>query len=227
MIYIYQRQINMEKTNYIPALRFNWLTKLYNPLIAFTMPELKFKSALIEQANILPHHHVLDFGVGTATLSLLVRKTQPECAIDGVDVDEKIVKIAKEKVKKEKAQIMITKYDGIVLPYADNSFDRVITSLVFHHLDKHQKLNSLKEIKRVLKPNGELHIADWGKAANPIMRGLFYLVQLLDGFKTTTDNVKGLLPSYIDSTGFSNIANTTNYSTIFGTLSLYKSSVKK
>jgi|JI10StandDraft_1071094.scaffolds.fasta_scaffold08182_6 ubiquinone/menaquinone biosynthesis C-methylase UbiE len=213
----------MENLNYIPALRFKWLTKLYNPLIAFTMPELKFKSALIEQANILPHHHVLDFGIGTATLSLLLRKTQPECVIDGVDVDEKILRIAKEKVEKEKAQIIITKYDGIILPYVDNSFDRVITSLVFHHLDKGQKLNSLKEIKRILKPNGELHIADWGEAANPFMRGLFYFVQLLDGFKTTNDNVKGLLPKYIEQAGFKNIESTKSFNTIFGTLRLHQS----
>lgn len=217
----------MENNQYIPALRFNWLTKIYNPLIAFTMPELKFKSALIEQAKIQPQHKVLDFGVGTATLSLLLSKKQPNCFIEGVDIDEKIIKIAKEKVAKEEKQIVITKYDGIVLPYEDNTFDRVITSLVFHHLDKEQKLNSLKEIKRILKPNGELHIADWGKAANPVMRGLFYLVQLLDGFKTTTDNVNGKLPDYIKSAGFSDVSITNNFSTIFGTLSLFKSNVRK
>ncbi len=217
----------MESNKYIPALRFNWLTKIYNPLIAFTMPELKFKAALISQADIKPNHYVLDFGIGTATLSILLRKNQPECHIDGVDVDENIIKIAKEKIEKEKAQIVISKYDGIILPYEDNTFDRVITSLVFHHLDREQKLNSLKELKRVLKPSGELHIADWGKATSLLMRTLFYLVQVLDGFKTTNDNVKGLLPHYIESVGFSKVTLTKNYSTIFGTLSLYKSYVKK
>jgi ubiquinone/menaquinone biosynthesis C-methylase UbiE len=217
----------MESNKYIPALRFNWLTKIYNPLIAFTMPELKFKAALISQADIKPGHYVLDFGIGTATLSILLRKNQPECHIDGVDVDENIIKIAKEKIEKEKAQIVISRYDGIILPYEDNTFDRVITSLVFHHLDKEQKLNSLKELKRVLKPSGELHIADWGKATSLLMRTLFYLVQVLDGFKTTNDNVKGLLPYYIEAAGFSQVTLTKNYSTIFGTLSLYKSYVKK
>lgn len=216
----------MENQKYIPALRFSWLTKVYNPLIAFTMPELKFKNALIAQANILPTSKVLDFGVGTATLSLLLSKKQPELTIDGVDVDDKILNIAKEKIEKQKAKITLTKYDGLKLPYPDNSFDRVITSLVFHHLDSNQKRNSFQEIKRVLKPNGELHIADWGKASSVLMRTLFLLVQLLDGFKTTTDNVKGLLPNYLKDGGFDEIAITKNYSTIFGTLSLYKS-IKK
>lgn len=215
----------MEKKEFIPALRYNWLTKMYNPVVAFTMPELKFKSELIKQANIETRYKVLDFGVGTATLSLLLSKQHPDCYIDGVDVDEKILGIAKEKIDEQEAKITLTKYDGLKLPYPDKTFDRVITSLVFHHLDGEQKKNSLLEIKRVLKPDGELHIADWGKASNFLMRTLFYLVQFLDGFKTTNDNVKGLLPNYIKNAGFFEVKTTMNFSTIFGTLSLYKAKI--
>ncbi|MBI3520108.1 MAG: class I SAM-dependent methyltransferase [Bacteroidetes bacterium] len=217
----------MSDNKYIPALRYNWLTKLYNPVVAFTMPEIKFKTALIKQANISATHKVLDFGIGTATLSLLLSQSQPELNIDGVDVDDKILSIAKENIDKANAKITITKYDGIKLPYADNSFDRIITSLVFHHLDKDQKLNSLREIRRVLKPNGELHIADWGKASSILMRFLFYFVQILDGFKTTNDNVKGLMPIYIKESGFREVKTRENISTIFGTLSLYSAVVFK
>ena len=215
----------MEKKEFIPALRYSWLTKIYNPVVAFTMPELKFKSELIKQANIVTNHKVLDFGVGTATLSLLLSKQQPDCYIEGVDVDEKILGIAKEKIDEQDAKIKLTKYDGIKLPYPDKTFDRVITSLVFHHLDSEQKKNSLEEIKRVLKSDGELHTADWGKASNFLMRTLFYFVQFLDGFKTTNDNVKGLLPNYIKNAGFFEVKTTMNFSTIFGTLSLYKAKI--
>ena len=98
----------------------------------------------------------------------------------------------------------------------------LLTSLVFHHLTAEQKHNSLIEIKRILKPNGELHIADWGKASSILMRSLFFLVQLLDGFKTTNDNVRGLLPAYIENAGFKKVEIKKNYATIFGTLTLYK-----
>ena len=212
----------MKNKNYIPALKYNWLTKIYNPLVAFTMPELKFKKTLIQQASIENNYKVLDFGVGTATLSLLVKHKHPEAVVNGVDVDDKILKIAAEKIREQKAEITLTKYDGLILPYPTNHFDRVLTSLVFHHLDKNQKENSLKEIYRVLKPNGELHIADWGKPNNFGMRIAFYLVQFLDGFKTTTDNVKGLLPDYMKGGGFENIETSKSFNTIFGTLWLYK-----
>lgn len=212
----------MSKQAYIPALKYDWLTKIYNPLISFTMPELKFKKALIQQAKIESTHKVLDFGVGTATLSLLLKKEHQEATVNGVDVDDKILNIAKQKIEEQKAEIILTKYDGIKLPYPDNYFDRVLTSLVFHHLDKNQKENSLKEIYRVLKPKGELHIADWGKSSNFGMRLAFYFVQFLDGFKTTTDNVNGLLPSYMKGANFFGVEPTQSYNTIFGTLWLYK-----
>lgn len=212
----------MSKPTYIPALKYNWLTKIYNPLLAFTMPELKFKKALIQKACIENNHKVLDFGVGTATLSLLVKNEHQMATVNGVDVDDKILKIAAEKIKEQKTEITLTKYDGLILPYPNNHFDRVLTSLVFHHLDKNQKENSLKEIYRVLKSDGELHIADWGKPNHFGMRIAFYFVQFLDGFKTTTDNVKGLIPEYLKNAQFKNIETSTSFNTIFGTLWLYK-----
>ncbi|MDO9184380.1 MAG: class I SAM-dependent methyltransferase [Bacteroidia bacterium] len=212
----------MNSTKYIPALKYEWLTRFYNPLIRVTMPEKEFKTELVRQANIKENHKVLDFGVGTATLSLMIKDTNPSSEVNGVDVDEKVLEIANKKIKKARAMIFVTKYDGVKLPYSNASFDRVLTSLVFHHLTAQQKHNSLVEIKRVLKPNGELHIADWGKASSVLMRSLFFFVQILDGFETTNDNVKGLLPAYIEIAGFKKVEIKKNYSTIFGTLTLYK-----
>jgi len=47
---------------------------------------------------------------------------------------------------------------------------------------------------RVLKDGGQFHVADWGKSTNRLMRFLFYSIQILDGFNTTTDNINGRLP---------------------------------
>jgi SAM-dependent methyltransferase len=108
------------------------------------------------------------------------------------------------------------------LPYPDASFDRVISSLLFHHLTREKKERTLKEIFRVLRQGGELHVADWGKAQNKLMRTAFLLVQMLDGFETTVDNVSGLLPELFRSAGFEDIQEPTRYMTIVGTLSLYR-----
>ncbi len=117
-------------------------------------------------------------------------------------------------------------YDGNVLPFADNRFDKVYSCLVFHQLDAETKVNALKELYRVLKPNGNLIIADWGKAQNKLMRFTFGLVQLLDGFKTTNDNVKGLMPDFISKAGFKDVVISNSINTAIGTFS-YFNAIKK
>jgi len=209
-------------TKYIPALKYDWLTGFFDPVIRLTMPERQFRTALILQADLKPGHRVLDFGTGTAALSLLAKQLAPQSEITGVDVDEKIIGIARGKIKAAEAEISIDRYDGGRLPYPDGHFDKVISSLVLHHLTKEQKDRSLKEIRRVLNSGGELHVADWGEARTAANRFLFLPVQLLDGFESTADNVKGLLPMRIADAGFSDVRETKTFSTIFGTLSLYQ-----
>ena len=108
------------------------------------------------------------------------------------------------------------------LPYADNKFDQIVSSLFFHHLTRENKLRTMAEIKQVLKPAGELHLVDWGKPQNFLMRAAFYLVQMLDGFETTADNVAGLLPELIRTSKFENVYEINQLMSIFGTLAFYK-----
>ncbi len=106
------------------------------------------------------------------------------------------------------------------LPYPDNYFDRVVSSLFFHHLTLAQKERTLSELLRVLKPGSELHIADWGEPNNLLMKILFYQVQFLDGFETTRENVNGMLPMLIRNTGYVEVQQHNEYNTMFGTLVL-------
>jgi ubiquinone/menaquinone biosynthesis C-methylase UbiE len=107
-------------------------------------------------------------------------------------------------------------------PFPPASFDRVVSSLVFHHLTTEEKRRTLKRVRELLKPGGEVHVADWGKAQSPAMRVSFLAIQLLDGFATTTDNVRGFLPTFMTDAGFRAVEETHREMTIFGTLSLYR-----
>ena len=79
-------------------------------------------------------------------------------------MDEKILSIAFEKIEKDQLTIPLIQYDGISIPFAEGHFDRVISSLVFHHLSDYQKATAFSEILRVLITGGRLHFADWGLA---------------------------------------------------------------
>lgn len=100
-----------------------------------------------------------------------------------------------------------------------------MSSLVFHHLTLRQKYFALEEIRRVLKPSGEFHIADFGKPASALQRVGFYAVQLLDGFQTTTDNVENLLAKAIKET-FQEAEETAHFKSMVGTVRLIKATKK-
>jgi len=162
---------------------------------------------------------VLDLGCGTGTLTLFVKKSQPSAEVIGIDIDPHILSITKEKAIQANAQIRFDLGTAFNLPYPDNYFDRVVSSLVFHHLRREDKLRALKEALRVLKKNGELHIADMGKPQNLLMR----LPSVVMGrLEETEDNVKGLLPKMFKNAGFNQVEETSNLMTIFGTVSFYK-----
>jgi ubiquinone/menaquinone biosynthesis C-methylase UbiE len=207
---------------YIPALSYRWLTPLYDPVVALTTRERAFKAALIEQANLQPGQRVLDLACGTATLTIAAKNAQPQAAITGLDGDPEILERARAKAQAAGVELPFDQALSHAMPYGDGTFDVVLSSLFFHHIDRASKLATLREVHRVLKPAGQLHIADWGKTANPPMRALFYLIQLLDGFKTTTDNVKGVLPEFMRQCGFADAAETRRFATPLGTISLYR-----
>ena len=214
----------MEKQQkFIPALGYHWLSNFYDLTIKLTMPEKKFRNKLLQQLNPEPKEQILEFGFGTAQNIILLKKLHPQANITGVDIDPKIKAIAETKISKSGNSVPLFLYDGDTLPFPDNHFDKVFSCLVFHQLENDTKIKCLQELHRILKPNGELLIADWGKAKNILMRTTFYFVQLLDGFKTTSENVKGNLPKYIERAGFLNIKETDYINTLIGSFSYYKS----
>jgi ubiquinone/menaquinone biosynthesis C-methylase UbiE len=180
------------------------------------MPEKKIKQALIEAADIPAGVKVLDFGCGTATLTIMVKEMYPAAKVTGIDVDREILDRAIQKVKEKKLDVFLLDYDGTHLPFQHNAFDRVISCLVFHHLDTDTKQNMLAEIFRVLKKDGQLLIADFGRSKSWIQRTLFNIIRGLDGFKSTDANAKGLLPELISDAGFENVVIKKRFKTMFG-----------
>ncbi len=213
-----------DKQDYIPALKYDALTPFYDVVLGWTLRESLFKPQLVKQANIQDGHQVLDVGCGTATLTILLKQLYPKANVVGLDGDAKVLEIAKAKAKAAGTEITFNQGMAFEIPYEDGRFDRVVCSLVLHHLTTTNKLATLQEIYRVLRPGGQLHIADWGKAQDTLMRLAFLSIQFLDGFDTTADNVNGLLPELLLKAKYVDVKEPTQYKTIYGSLSLYTAS---
>ena len=216
-----------ERRDYIPALGFHRLTPLYDAVVGALLNENRFKRLVVTEATLEPGHRVLDLGCGTGTLTLMLKKSCREAHVFGLDIDEAVLTIARKKAATEDTEITFRQgpiHESPQIPgLAKGSFDCVVSSLVFHHLTSERKRQTLDQALELLKPGGRLIIADWGKAANIAMRAAFLVVQLTDGFLTTSDNVKGLLPRMIEESGFINVDEFHRQNTAIGTISCYRS----
>lgn len=204
-------------TPYIPALSFKWLTPLYDPLLKWVMREETFKRKLIQQANIQPKMKVLDLGCGTGTLTLMLKRAHPEAKVTGLDGDSQVLDIACQKSRGTNIQWD----EGLAssLPYPDSVFDRVVTSLVIHHLITDDKRLAFKEIYRVLKPHGELHVLDFGTPHSSLTR---FMITYMRRLEETADNFHGLIPRFVTEAGFGEVKEAQNFVTIFGPLSMLR-----
>jgi ubiquinone/menaquinone biosynthesis C-methylase UbiE len=203
--------------HFVPALGSDWLTPLYDA-VAWLLGERTFKRDLIRQARIAPGHDVLDLGCGTGTLALLVKEAHPDAHVSGIDVDPKILAIARGKVAAAGADVRLVEGSATAPPLPDASFDRVLSTLMLHHLTTPQKREALAAARRLLRPGGELHVADWGKPQNALMQIAALSFRWFDGDETTGANLRGELPALIAAAGFHDVVETEHRMTLFGTL---------
>ena len=207
---------------YVPALRHHRLTPFYDVVVAMTTRERRFKHALIDQARLEPGLRVLDLATGSGTLALWMKQSQPKLDLSAIDGDPTILAIARRKAAKANAEIQWLQAMSTDLPFPALHFDRVVSSLFFHHLTWDGKVRTAREVFRVTKAGGELHVADWGLPHGALMRGLFLGIQLLDGFENTRDNVADRLVPLFEQAGFVEVTTTQAFNTMFGTLALYR-----
>ena len=207
--------------DFVPALGADWATPLYD-FVARATGERRFKARLVETAGIAPGHDVLDVGCGTGTLALLVKDSCPDARVVGLDVDPRILDIARRKIARRGGGVTLHQGSATAPPLPPASFDRVLTTLVLHHLTTAQKRDALVAIHGLLRPGGELHIADWGKPHNPLMRLAALPFQLFDGGEQTAANLRGELPQLVADAGFTAVAETERWMTPFGTLAFVR-----
>ncbi len=122
--------------------------------------ELRQRTANL--ARIQPGDAVLDVGCGTGTLALEVaRRVGHTGRVAGVDPGAE--QIARARRSAARRHVPIEFQIGVIeqLPFPDQTFDVVLSTLMMHHLPKSLKRQGLAEIARVLKPGGRLVITDF------------------------------------------------------------------
>lgn len=207
--------------DFLPALRWPVLLRVYDPLVRATTRERRFKGALLDQAAVRDGEAVLDLGCGTGTLAVALARRCRGARLTGLDADPDVLARAAVKAAEAGADVELVEGLSTDLPFPDGRFDVVLSSLFFHHLAGPAKRRTLAEVARVLKPGGRLHVADWGRPQDPAMAAAFAVVRAFDGFAVTADNARGALPALCEEAGLQEAAVRSELRTAFGTLALY------
>jgi ubiquinone/menaquinone biosynthesis C-methylase UbiE len=207
--------------HFIPAAGADWLLPFYDPLNRLLLREEHTRGRLVAEAAIAPGARVLDLGCGTGALSVMILERHPEARVSALDPDPLALERARRKAERAGLAIDFRQGFGDALPWPDASFDRVLSSLVLHHLTADEKRSTLAEARRVLAPGGSLHVLDFGAPRTRVDRWLTFFVH--HGGRIE-DNLAGRLPGFMAAAGFRDARETGRARTAFGSLSLYAAS---
>jgi len=192
----------VNEADFIPALRYEQLTPLFDFVAAIAVRDRAIKRRALARAAIADGEQVLDIGCGTGTLAVAAARAAPGVSVTGLDADAAILTRARRKAADAGLAIRLDQGMSTALPYADSSFDLVLSTLFFHHLPDDAKRQTAAELVRVLRPGGRVVVGDLGRPQDPLMRlAVRSTVQLLDGVTTTALNVRGELPGVLADAG--------------------------
>ena len=111
-----------------------------------------------EIASSLRSGRVLDIGTGPAHLLVEIARDNPRLELLGLDLSRRMLRIAGAGIKQARSCIRLVRADVRNLPFADDSFDLVVSTLSLHHW--RDPLEGIQECVRVTAPGGECWIYD-------------------------------------------------------------------
>ena len=207
---------------YVPAAGHAAFTRIYDAVLALTMRESRWRPVLAGQVldGVPEAGTVIEVGSGTGTLAISLAQSRTDITVIGIDGDPEVQALATRKPGAEAVSWREGLAGQLALP--DASVDRVVMSLLLHHLDRAGKDEALREARRVLRPGGRLHVADWGRAHDPVMRTAFFVLQLIDGFDGTRDHAAGRLPAIVEHASFGAVQTRERLRTTWGSLELLR-----
>jgi ubiquinone/menaquinone biosynthesis C-methylase UbiE len=182
---------NSQKDNsYLTRKRYQRISRLYDFLEI--LPERMYRDWRKKLWAQVKGSKILEVGVGTGKN---IKYYPPNKDITAIDLTPGMMEFAKRRAAEFGKTVEFRLDDAENLDFEDNTFDSVIATFVFCSVPNPVK--GLKEIKRVLKPDGKMYLIEHVRSEKPVM-GKFMdlinpvIVRLMGPNinRRTVDNVK-------------------------------------
>ena len=203
----------MSQRDFLPAAGHDLFLPVYDPLVSL-MGFDRARQELVSTANIEPGHRILDIGCGTGTLAIMLKQQFPSTHVVGIDPDSKALQRARIKCTRAVVSVQLERGFADELPYKEETFDRVFSSFMFHHLEGLEREKMLREVRRVLRPGGSFHLLDF--VANNASPGFFE--RLFHSHARMKDNQDAHIIDLMSRVGLTNAAKVNEGSMLFGLL---------
>ncbi|WP_414573600.1 class I SAM-dependent methyltransferase [Nostoc sp. CCY 9925] len=179
------------------SYRYQWLYDSISRLAALSLGgEGRFRQLALQGLTIDSDTQVLDLCCGSGqTTQLLVKLSQN---VTGLDASPKSLQRARQNVP----SASYVQAFAESMPFADNLFDVVHTSVALHEMQPQQLRKIINEVYRVLKPGGVFTLVDFHAPTNPIFWPGVSVFLLLFETETAWELLKTDLPGLLAETGF-------------------------
>lgn len=205
-------------------IRFRFFKFLYDRFFFFMVRDQSWQESLIASLAPETNNRILDFGPGSSSTAVALALRYPNATIVGADPDPKAVEKARQSIARrqiENVTVIESPLHGR-LPFDACSFDRAVCVLTFHDCWPDKKVGIAKEMMRVLRRGGTLHVADYDRPDTPGEQAILTLTRYISGAAAAEPHVTGNWTEFLKKAGFSGIRRQSSHSVRVGRIAVVR-----
>jgi SAM-dependent methyltransferase len=215
---------NYDKRGWFFRFRL-WASKLiYNLIFAVLVRDGSWQEGLFACLAPKIGDRILILGLGSLSSAISLARRYPEATFIGVDPNVKDVEEMRRSVVREplaNVSVVDAPRSG-KLPFDAASFDTALCILALHGSPPDEKIGIVKEIVRVLRRGGTLHVADFDKPENRGEGGILEFGRRISGSAAVASHVDGSWTGVLAKVGLAGIKRQSSHSIGIGRISIVR-----